>query len=109
MFIANQSAVSAQFDLKGLLKQTFNKSILPSLLSFLDMVVKVVIEGTIPKEDLQENPELVAFIYAGLQFADKKLGNDEKAALEIGIDELKEALRNITINNDIPSIPMNWD
>jgi len=98
-----------QFSLKDFVGKAWKRNIVPSLLSFLNMILEAIVDGTIPEEELRGNAELVAFIYAGLQYADKALGEDEKAIAEITVDELKETLRNVTKKYDIPSITMNWD
>ena len=85
------------------------KGVLPGLLKFLSDIVKALVEGTIPPEELQKNPELLAFIYAGLQYADKRLGENEEEVPEVVVDELKEAIKQLAQTNNVPPIEMFWD
>ena len=77
-------------------KGLFAKTILPALLQYISNLAELAANGLIPEEEMKDNPEVFAAAFAALEYADRRMGPDEKEEIpEVIVDEIKEAVVNL--------------
>lgn len=87
-------------DINGLLLEVAA----PTAVRFVDDVVKKIAERDDVKEVITNDPESLSMLYVMLEWADRKMGDDEDELEEVAVDEVKKALIDIAERLEIPAV-----